>query len=69
VEAKEKAQNAAKIAGFKLGKIINYSENMDGYPVPMMRSLDAKGGTEAPTQVETGSKNISITVTLSYELQ
>src|SRR3989344_1456639 len=41
VEAKEKAQNAAKIAGFKLGKIINYSENMDGYPVPMMRSLDA----------------------------
>lgn len=70
-EAKRKAKDAEKIAGFKLGRIINYSENFNGYPRPiyMTSTLDAKGSLESPTQVESGSTDISISVTLSYEIQ
>lgn len=69
-EAKEKAQQAAKIAGFKLGRIINYSENSNDYPRAMMLSADAAakpvGGTA--TQVEAGSEEITVNVTLSYQI-
>lgn len=69
-EAKRKAQDAAKVAGFKLGRIINYSENFGGYPrpIPMMRALDAKT-QDISTQLEPGSTDISVVVTLSYEIQ
>lgn len=69
-EAKKKASDASKIAGFKLGRIINYSENFGGsYPVSLraMAADKAIGGT--PTQVEPGSNDIVISVTLSYEIQ
>lgn len=68
-EAKRKADNAAKIAGFKLGRIINYSENFGDFPRPI--SLRAQGATEVesiPTQIEPGSSEIKATVTLSYEI-
>ena len=70
-EAKKKAQDASKIAGFKLGKIVNYSENLQGFPgpIPMMRAQDSKAIGIIPTQVEPGSTDINITVTLSYEIQ
>ncbi len=69
-EAKKKAEEAAKIAGFRLGRIINYSENKAGgiRPVPlMMEAADKASG--APTQVEPGSSEVTISVTLSYEIQ
>lgn len=69
-EAKKKAQEAAKIAGFKLGRIINYSENPQNQPRPIFMSAAAAkpvGGT--PTQVETGSSEVTIDVTLSYEIE
>lgn len=69
-EAKKKAQDAAKIAGFRLGKIINYSENFQGgiRPVYMMSS-DSKLPVGSSTEVEPGSTDITVVVTLSYELQ
>lgn len=71
-EAKRKAQDAAKIAGFRLGNIINYQENMGGNPMiyqarPM--ALDAAGEKSAPTQVEPGTQEVAITVSLSYEIR
>lgn len=69
-EAKKKAQQAAKIAGFQLGRIINYSENFGGFPRPFAleaSGLDAKQIT-VPTQVEPGSSEIRVVVTLSYEI-
>ena len=67
-EAKKKAEDAARIAGFKLGRIINYSEEVPtGGPIPMY----AQGALEVPTketQVEPGSSEIKVTVTLSYEI-
>lgn len=68
-EAKRKAESAARIAGFRLGKIINYSENFGGFPITIPLRAQAVG-TEAPTptQIEPGSSEITVTVTLSYEV-
>jgi hypothetical protein len=69
--AKQNAQAAADAAGFTLGRIVNYSEQIGGNQPPMMyareASLDSKLATE-PTQVETGTQEIIVTVYLSYEL-
>ena len=70
-DAKSKAENAARVAGFRLGRIINYTENESGYP-PFMsaRTLQVteKDSTASSTQVEPGSSEITVTVTLSYEI-
>lgn len=68
-DAKKKAEDVARIAGFKLGKVINYSEGQGGgYPVPMMaKAEDARGG--GVTNVQPGTNEISLTVTLSYEIR
>lgn len=68
-EAKKKASDAAKIAGFRLGKIINYSENFGGIPIPLAMRADLKAQGGEPTQVEPGSSEITVIVTLGYEIQ
>lgn len=70
-DAKSKAQNAAKIAGFSLGKIINYTEDFGNVirPVPMMATSDKAVSVSAPTQVEPGSNDITVNVTLEYQIQ
>lgn len=72
-EAKAKAQIAAKAAGFTLGRVINYSENTGGEvrPLPLMAKADmGLGAGSAPsTQVEPGSSEITIDVSLSYEIR
>jgi hypothetical protein len=71
-EAKKKADQAAQIAGFTLGKIINYQEQEGGvnYPVPMLAkaemSRDAAGGT---TSIEPGSQEVHLSVSISYNLE
>lgn len=67
-EAKKKAEDAAKIAGFKLGRIVNYSEGNTGVPIPIMYGSAQKADVSTPTQVEPGSQDITITVTLSYDI-
>lgn len=69
-EAKRKAEDAARIAGFKLGRVINYSENFGGEPRPvfMMAKTDSAAPEQAPTQVEPGTNEITVTVSLSYEI-
>lgn len=72
-DAKTKAHAAAKAAGFTLGRVINYSEGGDAGPRPMMydaaKSLPITGGDNEPTQVEPGSSELTVSVTLSYEIQ
>lgn len=73
VEAKAKAQDAAKIAGFRLGKIINYSESFGGGVRPMMYGLgaakDMAAVPQATTEVNPGSSEVMVTVNLSYQLE
>lgn len=68
-DAKQKAQMAAKIGGFSLGRLVNYSENFQN-PVPIraMGAVLNKAET-APTQVETGTNEVKVSVTLSYEIR
>lgn len=69
-EAKSKAEAAAKVAGFNLGKIVNYSENFGGWPgpIPMMAKAEGMAVDRAPTQVEPGSSQITVIVSLSFEI-
>lgn len=71
-DAKRKAETAAKAAGFYLGKIINYNENLGGYRGPMPMYAKAEGAVavdRAPTQIEPGSTEITVSVSLSYEIR
>jgi uncharacterized protein len=70
-EAKKKAEQASHIAGFSLGKIINYTESEGGIqPRPMMAKVESAGfGGAADTQIEAGSSEITISVSLSYQIQ
>lgn len=67
--AKKKAEDAAKIAGFKLGRMVNYSESFapNVRPYPMM-AAGAPGVAKQDTAVEPGSSEITVSVTLSYEI-
>lgn len=68
-EAKRKAEQAAQIAGFKLGRIINYSENFPGGPIalPMIRT-ESKAVDATPTQIEPGTSEVTVDVVLGYEI-
>lgn len=67
-DAKAKAENAARIAGFKIGRIINYSESLGDSP-PTLRSLEvSQKDSTAATKIEPGQTSVNVTVTLSYEI-
>lgn len=69
-EAKKKAQQAAQIAGFRLGKIVNYNESFGGPigPIPLYAKAEGIGGERPPTQIEPGSSEVIIQVSLSFEI-
>lgn len=70
-KAREKAESLAKAAGISLGKIINISENNDNRVVPQpMMALG--GGTvekSVAPDIQTGSSDITTTVTISWEIR
>jgi len=67
--AKKKAESAAKIAGFRLGRMVNYSESFDSMPQPLRMAAGAPAeGVNLKTAVEPGSSEIKVIVTLSYEI-
>lgn len=71
-EAKEKASELSNLAGMNLGKIVNVSEGLN-YPRPYMvrDALPMAGGGDMEksiaTPVESGSSEVIVNVTLSYE--
>lgn len=69
-QAKRKAQQAAKNAGFRLGKIVNYSESSPGdYFLPIYgREMSLKDSV-VPTDIQTGSTEIKINVSLSFQIE
>lgn len=69
-DAKSKAETAAKEGGFSLGRLINYSENSQSPILPRAMAVGAVGKADSnATQVETGTNEIKISVTLSYEIR
>jgi len=72
-DAKTKAEGLAKAAGINLGKIINVSENQNQNIRPIAFTDKAVGlGGRAPIaqpEIQPGTTEIDITVSLSYELR
>lgn len=68
-KAKGKAQELALSLGIRLGKVINFSEGDSGFPVPLpyARPDAAFGGGSA--SLEPGSQDITVNVTLTFELK
>lgn len=75
-DAKRKAEITARTAGFNLGKIVNYSEYDNSGVEPQPLSLDSSmskqgmGGAEMSvpaTQINPGSSEIKLVVTLTYQ--
>jgi uncharacterized protein YggE len=73
-DAKTKAEGLAKAAGISLGKIINVSENQNQSIRPMAltdkSAVGLGGGTPAiAPDIQPGTTEIDITVSLSYEVR
>ena len=72
-DAKEQAKKLAKALGVDLGRIVSFSEEGNGYPMPMYnQSSDAMSATKAESMnpsVPVGVQNIESTVTVDYEIQ
>ncbi len=65
-EAKEKAESLSKAANVRLGKIINISESPTTEP-PIITPLVREAQT-VETQVQPGTGEIKVNVTLSYQI-
>jgi uncharacterized protein YggE len=71
-DAKKQASEASKIAGFQLGKIINYSESTNDNPRPIAfnKMVPAAGGADVTqTSLEPGESEIVVNVSLSFEIR
>lgn len=73
-KAKEKARGLAKAGGFRLGRLLGVDEYVPGSPTPMYGlgggETKADATVVAPaSQIEPGSQEIIVTVTLRYEIR
>lgn len=72
--AKEKADALAKAADVKLGKLVSFSESSSGgYPQPVYRTYALEdsagfGGGDIAPEIEPGSQDITVYVTVTYEV-
>ena len=65
-QAREQALAASKIAGFNLGRVVGFNENTLGEPPVFYEALVKGGGTAPAPQIEPGTQEITINVTLTY---
>lgn len=65
-QAKEKAKSISQIAGFQLGRLVNFNENLSGEPPIFYEALEKGGGVAPAPQIEPGTQEITIRITLTY---
>ena len=71
-DAKDKANALKSQLGIKLGRIVNFSEGVMGYPVPMYEtSMLGKGGgvDGGGPSVPSGENEITVDVTITYQIK
>lgn len=67
-KAKAKAEELSTLAGMRLGRIVNITEGSAGIPRPIYATAEVMSDkATTPTPVETGSSEVVVSVTLSYE--
>lgn len=66
-QAKEKAVATSKISGLKLGRLVGFIEGFSGEPPIFYETLKTSGGGMAPApQIEPGTQEIKVSITLTY---
>ena len=66
-QAQNKAAAISKIAEFRLGRLVGFSENFSGEPPVFYEAMGKGGDSMAPApQIEPGTQEIKISVTLTY---
>lgn len=69
VKAREKAEAIAEAGGFRLGKLLSIHEGFVS-PVPVFAEAKELSGTDgAAPEIEPGSQEVTVTVTLTYEIK
>ncbi len=70
-DARGKATELAKELHVRLVRVASYSEGGGGYPIPYARAEALGGASSASTvpQVPTGQNEITVDVTISYEIR
>lgn len=70
-DAKTKASNLQNQLGIRLGRIVNFSEDTGGYPIPMMYAKEAigMGGGGTVPSVPTGENEITVNITITYQIR
>lgn len=64
--AREKAALTSETAGFRLGRLVGFNESLAGEPPIFYEALGKGGGTAPSSQIEPGSQEIKVSVTLTY---
>jgi len=67
--AKEKAQKIAELTGFKLGRIISISESLESPTFPLYYLKATEMGAGGGPEIESGSKEIKVRVSITYEIK
>ncbi len=65
-QAREQALSISRIAGFNLGRVVGFNENSMGEPPIFYEAMVKGGGTAPAPQIEPGTQEITINVTLTY---
>jgi len=72
-KAREKADQMASAAGVSIGRVITFSEGYSAPVTPMYRQYDMAYATSAEMapapSIEPGSKELVVTVSVTYEIQ
>lgn len=70
-QAKEKAALASKTAGFRLGRLVGFNEGFSGEPPVFFESLGKGVGGDivSSPQIEPGTQEIKVNITLTYLLK
>lgn len=70
-QAKDKARDLARLSGISLGRIIDVQEQNDQQPRPVMMNAMAKTDSSAvpATATEPGSTDVTLQISLSYEIK
>ena len=71
-DAKKKAHELESQVGVKLGRIVNYSENTGGWPIYFEAkaiSADGRGGGAPAPSIPIGENEITVNVTITYQIK
>jgi uncharacterized protein YggE len=68
--AKKRATEYAEAAGVSVGGVLQISEVSVSNPIPLMygAAADSAAGASAPTPIQTGTQDLSVSVTVVYQL-